>query len=295
MLRRRLRGGHQVVRGVADAPHRRRLDRERLRRPGRLAGHVARRHRPLLDAVDRLAGLAVQDVEVAGLGGHPEGRDRTVLARNVEQGRRRRRIGVPQVVVNRLEVPDVLAGLGPDRDDRVAVEVRARPVAAVVARNRRRQRQVDEAALGVRGEEERPRVGAQPSPPTVAGPGLVPDVARLGHRIELPQLRAAARVVGAGVADAPDGAGRRVGADDHDVPVHERHRVVGHAQVHRAGVPETGRGFPAGGVQGVQAQTGGEQDARLVPVVARPPGDAAARRRAARQRMAPDLLARLRP
>ena len=213
--------------------------------------------------------------------------------RDVEQRRRRRGIGVPQIVVNRLEVPDVLAGLCLDRDDRVPVEVRARPVAPVVARNRRGERQVDEAALGVGREEERPRVGTQPALPAIARPRVVPDVVRLGHRVEFPQARSIAHVEGAGVSDAAEGAGRGIGADHGDVAEDERHGVVGDAEADRAVVAEAGRGLAGGRLQRMQLETGGEQDARLVLVIARPVGDAPAGRRPAGHRTAPDLLARL--
>ena len=46
-----------------------RLGRERLRRPGLLAGHVALRHRPLFDRPQRLAGHAVEHVQEARLAG----------------------------------------------------------------------------------------------------------------------------------------------------------------------------------------------------------------------------------
>ena len=46
---------------------RRRLRREGLRGPGRFARDLARRHRPLLDREERLAGHAVEDVDEAHL------------------------------------------------------------------------------------------------------------------------------------------------------------------------------------------------------------------------------------
>ena len=47
---------------------RRRLDRERLRRPGLLAGHVARGHLALLDVEDRLTVYPVEEKKQAGFG-----------------------------------------------------------------------------------------------------------------------------------------------------------------------------------------------------------------------------------
>src|SRR5262245_39800161 len=98
--------------------------------------------------------------------------------------------------MNRLEVPAVLAGLDVDCDYRIAEEVRALPIAAVGTGNRRRERQVDEAALLVEREVERPGVGAEPIFPAVAVPRLVADRSWLRdgirseeHTSELQSLR----------------------------------------------------------------------------------------------------------
>ena len=57
--------------GVIDhARQRRRLERKRLRLDGPLERHVARRHRPLLDAEERLAGRAIEDEQQADLADH---------------------------------------------------------------------------------------------------------------------------------------------------------------------------------------------------------------------------------
>src|SRR5262245_65828432 len=104
--------------------------------------------------------------------------------------------------MNRLEMPAVLAGLDVQRDDGVAVELRPLAVAAVVRAERRCQRHVDQPALRVDREVERPRIRAQSIPPAVAFPRVVTDIARLRDRVELPQLRASARVVRSWIADA---------------------------------------------------------------------------------------------
>ena len=291
MLRRCIFGGHQVGRLVGDAAHRRRLYRKRLCRVGGLAGDVAGRDRAFLDAEDRLAVLAVQDVQITRLCGHAQGRDAAPVLLDVEQHRRRGRVGVPQIVANRLEVPAVLAAVRVHRHHGVAVQVGALTVAAVGARNGRRQREVHQVALRVDREVERPGVGAQPSLPTVAGPRVMAHVARLRHGVELPERRAAARVVGAGVADAANRPGRRVRADHDDVAEDQRHGVVRHAELDDPAGAESGHGRAARRVDGVQVQAGGEEDARLQAVAARPPRDAAPGGRALYRRVAPALLA----
>ena len=282
---------HEIGRLIGDASHRGRLDRERLARIGRLPGDVAVRHRAFLDAEDRLAALAVQDVQIARLGGHAEGRDGAPVLLDVEQHGRRGRVGIPQIMADRLEVPAVLAGLRVDRHHGVAVQVGALAVAAIGAGDGRGKREVHEAARLVHGEVERPGVGAQPITPAVALPGVVSHVARLRHGVELPQRVAAARVERTGVADAADSPARRVRADHDDVSEDERHGVVRHAQVDGAAVAEPVHGRAGRRVEGVQAEAAGEEDARRQAVSARPPGDPAPGRRAVRQHVPPVLPA----
>ena len=289
MLCRRVIRRHQVARRVGELRQPHRFDRNRLRRRGLFVRHVAGRHRLLLDAVDRLAGLPVQNVEIAGLGGHPQRRNRAAVGGDVEQRRRRRRVGVPQIVMNRLEMPAIVAGLDIHRDHGVAILVVAGTVAAVVTGNRRRQRQIHQPALLVEREVERPRVGAQPTAPTVPLPGIVTGFARLRHRIELPHLGATHRVERARVADTADRAGRCVCADDDDIAVNERDRVVRDHHVDGAAVAEVGHRLAAGGIERAQVQPGGEDDARRQPVAAGPVGDPAPRRTRALDLMTPDL------
>src|SRR5205085_2602452 len=68
----------------------------------------------LADRDQRLARLAVEQVEPAGLAGLAD----PVRAVVVEEHDGARRVVVPDVVVDLLEVPAVLAGLRVDRDDR---------------------------------------------------------------------------------------------------------------------------------------------------------------------------------
>ena len=289
MLGGRVVGGHQVLRLVADSPQCRRHTRNRLGRVGLLPGHRARRHRPLLDVEDRLAVLPVQDEEVAGLRRHGEGVDRLAAPLDLEQHRRRRRIVVPDVVVDRLEVPAVLAGPDVDRDHGVREEVGAVPVAAVGEGNRRGERQEHEFPFLVDREVERPGVPAQATPPALALPGLVADLARLRHGVELPQLLAGDGAERPGVADSARRAGGRVRADDDDVLPDQGHGVVGNADVDDAAIAELRRRRSRGRVERDETRAGAEQDAGRGPVraAARPVRDAAARRGAVRHRVAP--------
>ena len=76
---------------------------------------------------------------------------------DVEQVRRHRRVVVPDVVMDHLEVPLALAGLHVERDKAVAVEVVARTMAAVLVAERHADGDVDQAEIRIR-RVGRPRV-----------------------------------------------------------------------------------------------------------------------------------------
>ncbi len=122
-----------------------RVLRNRLRRPRRLL--LVLRHRLLGDAVERLAGRAVEHVEPPRL---RRLRD-ALLAAGVEQHDGARRVEVPDVVVHLLEVPLQLAGLHVERDDRRGVEVLAGPLATEPVGSRVAGREVEEPEIRIDG------------------------------------------------------------------------------------------------------------------------------------------------
>src|SRR5437016_1472103 len=75
-------------------------------------------YRLLGDPVERLSGLAVEQVLPAGLAGFAESLHELPVHRGVEEDDRAGRVVVPDVVVDLLEVPAVLARCRVDRDDR---------------------------------------------------------------------------------------------------------------------------------------------------------------------------------
>src|SRR6185503_14265683 len=125
-------------------------------------------------------------------------RNRAPVALDVEQGRRGRKVVVPQVVVHELPLPLRLPRQRVERHDRVAVQVRALAIAAVIVGGWRPQRREDEAALDVDGEE-RPDVRARTILPALPFPGLDAGLAGPGHGVERPQQLPAPRVPSADV------------------------------------------------------------------------------------------------
>ena len=164
-----------------------RLCRERLRRPGLLAGHVALRHRTLLDRPERLAGHAVEHIQETGLARVRHGVDAAAVVAHGDELRRRHVVEIPEIVMHGLEMPEPFAGARVERQQAVGEEIRAVPIRAVEIVGRRSGRDVDDAALLV-DRHRAPVVRAAGVLVGVLRPGLVAELA--GHRdgVKLPDL-----------------------------------------------------------------------------------------------------------
>ena len=293
MLRRCVFGPHHVPLFVElHAGQRRRLDGKRLRRRIPLARHFAFRHGALLDAEDRLAVGAIEDVHQAGLPDQRERGNRSSVLPDVHHHRRRRLIGIPQVVMHGLEVPLVLPGLHIDGHDGIRKQVGAGTIAAPVVGRRTADRHVEDAALLIEGLIPAPVVDAGPSLPSLVQPRLVPLFSRPRHGVEFPQLRARAGIERTRVARRPVLDFPRRGAQHDDVLVDGRHAVPRHRDLGLAVLSEAARQIAGRGIQRDELRTGGEDDAGGILSIARPERDAArGRRRLLRQLVTPQLLA----
>src|SRR5690606_1635046 len=140
-----------VVLGERHAREGRRCGRNRLRRRGALAGHVRSRHRPLLDGPDRLARVALEDVDIALLARLRDDVDLAAVAADGEQLRRLWEIEVPEIVMNRLEVPEPLTGPGIEGENAVAEQIVAVAIRTVEVVARGARRHEHDAALDVDG------------------------------------------------------------------------------------------------------------------------------------------------
>ena len=128
--------------------------------------------RAFFDGPDRLSGHAIEDEDQAHLGRHDDRGDLLARDLDVDKGRGRGEIVVPESVVDRLKMPDALAGHRIQADDRFREEVVTLAVPAVVVVARRSDGEVEEPALLVECDG-RPGVG----------------VARSGARTRLPRSR----------------------------------------------------------------------------------------------------------
>ena len=77
-----------------------------------LPGDAALRHRPFLDGEDRLAGHAIEGEEHAGLRALNNGGYCFAGDGKFDQRRLRSKVVVPDVVVDKLLVPDAFAATG---------------------------------------------------------------------------------------------------------------------------------------------------------------------------------------
>ena len=279
----------QVVDGDPLQIERRRLRREGLRGGVPLARHVPPRDRPLLDRPDRLARDPVEHVGERLLARLRDRPDLAAVDGDVEQVAGGGEVVVPQPVVDRLEVPDPLAGLGVDADDAFGEEVVAGAHAAVPVVGRGAGRQIDVAELLV-DRHRAPDVRVAAVAPRFVVPGVGAELPALGDGVEDPLHFAGAGVEAAHVAGVGLAAGeRRVlddAADDHGVAGDRQRLRVGEpgavdgaaqrrAQVDGAVRSEV-RVLPAGaGVQRHQQQVvRGDEDAGVVAPAVLPVGDA---------------------
>ena len=120
-----------------------------------------------IDAVHRCAVLAIQDEHETGFADLCERGNCLSIFFYIDQAGRGRQVVVPQLVADVLEVPLQFARLRVERNRCVAEEVIAGPIAAVVIHARTADRHVDDAALLVDGQSERPDVVARAVFPTI--------------------------------------------------------------------------------------------------------------------------------
>ena len=264
--------------------------RERLRRRQLLARHRrALRHRALLDRPDRLAGRAIEHVQIPGLAGLCDDVDAAAVVTHRRQLRRGVVVHVPDVVMHGLEVPEALAGARVERDQAVRVEVVAVPVAAVEIVLGAARGHVHDAARDVhRGLG--PVVRTAHGRPCVGRPGVGTFVAGARHGAERPHHRAGAHVEG------PDVARRRrvlaVGRRSEDQQVLEhtpwqtallldlrRVAVEPFTQIDHTILAEGGNGLARLRVEGTKHVQRAEQQALVAPVGTLPVVHAADRER----------------
>ena len=128
---------------------RRRLGGNRLRGGVVLAWHFPRGHRRFDDRPHRLAGDAIERVEIRLLGRHRHGLDGLAVDRDLGKDRRARDVHIPDAVVHELVVPLPLSGLEIDSHQALAKQAGTGTMAAVVIAGRHFDGQVREAELFV--------------------------------------------------------------------------------------------------------------------------------------------------
>ena len=199
------------------------------------ARRVGLRHGPLLDRPQRRARDAIEDVDEALLARLCDGRDRHAVVHDGQQLRCRRQVVVPQIVVDRLEVPEPLAAARVEREQAVAEQILAVAVAAVEVVARSARRHVDDAELGV-DRRLAPVVHAAVIAEPCFRPRIGAELAGSRHGVEDPQQHARADVVRMNVGRRR-GVAAAAGRQRHDDGVLENPaRVVGLQRANRRDV-----------------------------------------------------------
>ena len=122
-----------------------------LGRCGPVPGNHRLGDRLLFNRPDRLAGLPIEGVDDPCLRRLDHRRNGPPVHLEIHDHRDVRKVVVPLVVVDRLEVPDPLAGLDVQRDHAGSEEVVPRTEASEVVDRGRIRRDVDDPSLTVRG------------------------------------------------------------------------------------------------------------------------------------------------
>ncbi len=214
---------------------------EGLRGRGALPGHIGLRHGQLLDRPHRISGSPVEDEGEGLLGQEGDRWDLASVHDQVRQDRCRRRIVVPDAVVDRLKVPHPFAGGGFEGNDALRKQVVAEPVAAVEVAGPEFDREVDVSQFGVRAERGPHRRVAGILPGSVL-PGLVPVFAGLRDGVEGPDQLARDGVVAANVSRrhlgrAGSAPGGQRGPHHHDVANHHRRGAGADRRPHQVQLP----------------------------------------------------------
>ena len=207
----------------------RRFGRKGLRRRIPLARHVPFFHRLLDDRPHRLSRHAIERVDPALLRRHADRLDGFSIDGDVHQDSGSREVPVPDVVVDRLEVPVAFAGVEVEADDAVGEQIVARTMTAVVVTGRHFRGEVH-AIRSFVDRDGAPVAGVARVRPRIVQPRVVAFLAGLRNRVEDPEALARAHVVSADVAldvffRTRRAAGRVGGADDDDVVADRGRRV----------------------------------------------------------------------
>jgi hypothetical protein len=182
----------------------------------------------VLDRKKRRTAGAIEEVDEALLGGLRDSFDAPPVARHRHETRRRRRIAIPDVVADELEVPDPFARVRVERQQTVRESVVAEPIGAVEVARRRSGRHVDDPGALVE-RHSRPVVGAATILPGARGPRLVAVLPGMWNRVERPFECARADVVRADVSRRGRQGFADAAADDHQIPVDDAGRGEPHA------------------------------------------------------------------
>src|SRR5271154_5464645 len=155
--------------------------------------------RPFLNGKERLAGGAIEEIEISLLGCLCDRIDTAAIVSYREQRRGRRKVAIPDVMMHPLKVPKALAGLCIEREQGVCEEVVSHSIRSVEIEDRGAGGNVDDAALFVE-RHPGPVVGRAGGLPGVRRPCTVTEFIGMGDGVKAPAKLASTHIEGANVA-----------------------------------------------------------------------------------------------
>src|SRR5579864_6130074 len=258
------------------ARERRRLEGKGLLGRGLLAVHFSLWNVTILDGEQRLAVVALENKDHAGLGDLSDGIHQLAVSHHGYQVRGRGKVAIPEIVLHGLKMPDALAGRGLQSDQRVGEQIVAQTVGSVEIEGRRAGRHEDQAALFIHAHA-RPVVRRAAVFPGVLGPGFIPEFAGMRNGVKAPANFSGADVERADVAGRTREILAHEAADDEQVAIDDawgcgRNRNLTRiapkslAEIDAAGIPETGDGCAGLGIERIQIMPRDEENALILTV-----------------------------
>src|SRR5688572_3327793 len=289
MFRSRVFSSNNVFLLERSARKGRRLQRKWLRWRIPLARSVALWDRPLFNAENRTPCRSIKNEQPCRLADESERGNRAPILADVDQSRCGRLVGIPEVVMNALKMPEVLSRVDVQGDNRIRVEIGARTIATPIVPRRRSESGVDDLALFVHSEVPTPVVDALPSLPPVIEPGRrMIGITRLrdGHKIpelvpcsdvERPRIPGPVTLRDLDIIDT----------QNNDVLIDQWNAIPRHSRINETGIPKRQFRLSRARIEGEQALSNHDENSRRMRRITGPIGHTARRGRATPTTRAP--------
>ena len=182
LVRRRSAAGDHLLRQPLPRK-RRRLQGEWLGGGDLFPYDVGFRRRPVLDGEQGRSPLPVEDEDVTRLRGLGHGVHQPAVPLHRDQRGLSRNVPIPEIVADKLKMPDALPGRGPEGNQGIGKEIIAVAVGSIEVEGGRSRGDEDQSPPVVHAHA-RPTVGGSGVFPGLLRPGLVARLSRMGNRVK---------------------------------------------------------------------------------------------------------------